>query len=68
MKKTIIVEFPDGFEFPEMADMDKACSKCYKCPLMVEDDRSEYCFVTNEHDAACPFFGGTDTATLTRDR
>ena len=67
MKKTIVVEFPDGFEFPEKADVYKKESKCSKCPLMIENDGYWYgCFVTDKSDAPCPFYGGEDNAKLVR--
>lgn len=64
MKKIIVVEFPDDFEFPETMDAERAHSKCYKCLIMAENDGIEYCFVTDSSNDPCPFYGGADEATL----
>lgn len=65
MKKTVIFEFQDDFQFPEFfEDMGKA--RCLKCPLYCRDDEGdEWCFLQGYEDRApcmkCPFYGGADT-------
>lgn len=60
MKKTIVMEFPDEFVFPEKFSY----SKCCDCPLLAEYDGVWHvCFVTDRGDTPCPFYGGADTVT-----
>lgn len=67
MKKTVVFEFPDNFEFPQYPD-DKAC---FRCPLLCGDtyELDQHCFVTGcytdeKEKDPCPFYGGADTVNL----
>lgn len=72
MKKTVIVEFPDGFEFPEKLDSDSCTySKCITCPFCYSDGWNGYCNLNDDWDATeknerkpCPFYGGNDSFVL----
>lgn len=65
MKKTVVFEFPDDFEFPERFLEEK----CMGCPLYESDgEGGEMCFITGEGDyplspskKKCPFFDGDDS-------
>lgn len=74
MKKTVVFEFPDDFQFPE-----KCGDKCSGCPFCVVDDCENMCSITGDspfgilrlehlkgkikHPAHpdCPFYDGSDT-------
>lgn len=71
MKKTVVFEFPDDFEFPP----EFSNNICYKskgryepaivCPFYVSSDEYEsYCMLTGGEEGdgkVCPFYGGIDT-------
>ena len=58
MKRTVNVNFSDGFEFPKEYDY-KHCGE--KCVFSHFDtyDCVEYCTISNEKNE-CPFFGKSD--------
>lgn len=67
MKKTVIFDFPDNFEFPEHFEEMKPC-RCVKCPFYCNDNYGEECFLTGDNDGTpvydrvkCPFYDGEDT-------
>lgn len=65
MKKNVIFEFPDDFEFPEKFS---EYGGCKNCPFFQMHDWDEWCFLTGDGDDTkgeerkhCPFYGGADT-------
>ena len=67
MKKTVVFEFPDDFQFPEhFEEINPA--RCRICPLHCNDEgRSEWCLLTGDNDGTpisdrvkCPFHDESD--------
>lgn len=70
MKKTVVFDFPDDFEFPPEFT-EKICCKSegwrtpdVVCPFYISnDDYYPYCMLTGggeEEGKTCPFYGGVD--------
>jgi hypothetical protein len=67
IRKTILLEFPDDFKFPERFNAEK----CQKCPLCgLDDTEIRWCAVTGDRERSnrtfiqCPFFY-VDSITIT---
>lgn len=60
MRKTVIFEFPDDFEFPKVGDGYYWAGKCQACPCAAENERAFYCLLTDDVDAPCPFYGNSE--------
>jgi hypothetical protein len=62
MKKTVIAEFPDDFNFPEkFVGMEKPCEDC---PFFVDVNDlwpNGYTCMVNDYYGPCPFFDGAQT-------
>lgn len=62
MKRTVIFNFPDGFQFPEEFNREH----CKPCPFYQEDDELEeldYCF-TPTGNYSCPFYGKSENGEI----
>lgn len=54
MKRKIILNFPDDFQFPEKCNY-KICNRCPFFQADAENNDYDYCSASN--DDTCPFFG-----------
>lgn len=61
MKRTVIFEFPEGFEFPEVGDSLSSSGACSKCPCSVYSDYFYHCILTDDILTPCPFFDSRET-------
>lgn len=69
MKKTVVFEFPDDFEFPpEFTDkvccLPKGSKPVVFCPFYASDEYGPYCMLTGEGEGVgkpCPFYHGAST-------
>lgn len=62
MKRTVIFNFPDGFQFPKYFNREH----CIKCPFFREDDELiEYddCFAPTGC-YSCPFYGKSENEAI----
>lgn len=59
MKKTVVFDFPEDFQFPDrFENVDLA--RCTECPLFCRDDEGdEWCFLLGysetTYESRCPF-------------
>lgn len=62
MKRTVIFNFPDDFEFPEEFNHEH----CEQCPFYLVDDELEEldCCFAIAGDYACPFYGKSENEAI----
>lgn len=69
MKKTVVFDFPDDFEFPpefigEVCCLPKGSKPVVFCPFYAPDEYRPYCMLTGGEEGdgkACPFYHGAST-------
>lgn len=73
MKKTVVFEFPDGFDFPQCFEEEHP-ARCRECLMYcIDDDQTEWCFLTKDGDYTpkherilCPFSKGENVINVKR--
>ena len=54
MKRTVILNFPDDFQFPKKCDY----KRCNSCPFFQTDNEdNDYDYCSASDDDTCPFYG-----------
>ncbi|WP_286154007.1 hypothetical protein [Sporofaciens musculi] len=62
MKRTVILNFPDGFQFPEEFN----CEHCKPCPFYQVDNELEEldCCFASTNNYSCPFYKKSDNEAI----